>query len=114
MKRIFISFPYSHDDQAVTDQRVLQAREYCLKLISEGHSFFSPAISGHDLIHQLGLNPKETGMAFSHWEEFCYSYLDVSDEFHLLKLDGYDRSIGCGGELLRARIKKIPVLEIDL
>jgi len=111
---IFISFPYTHNDKAVTYFRVFKAREYFNKLISEGHTPFAPAIVGHDLIHQLGLNGEEQDMSFNKWESFCYDYMQPCSEIHILQLDGWVKSEGVGGEILKAAELGVKVKYIDL
>ena len=112
-KKIFISFPYTHSDQNVTNERVQRAREYCLALIKEGYIPFSPALVGHDLIHQLNLNLEEQDMSFKYWDKFCYGYLEGCNELHVLMFDGYDDSVGVAGEIQEADSLKIEVKYID-
>lgn len=111
MKKIFISFPYTHEDKNVTLERVQAARLYALQLINQGFAVFSPALVGHDLIHNLGATNYD--LSFKYWEPFCYAYLDVCEEVHLLMFEGHDKSTGCQAELDRAYDKMITIKFID-
>lgn len=113
MKKIFVSFPYTHTDKHVTLERLRRARAYCLELINQGHAVFAPAVFGHDIVTLLELPETNQDMTFKKWDQFCYAYMLPCEEFHLLNLHGYKESTGCAGELEKAKELNMVIKNID-
>ncbi len=108
MKKVFVCFPLNHEDQAVIETRILAAKKYCRDLLSQGITPLSPALFG------LVIKIDGESILFDAWEEFCYSYLEMADEIHVLRLSGYALSKGVAAEIQRAKEIGKNIVYIDL
>lgn len=97
MTKIYVASPYSHADPEVREERYLRVMEYTAFLIRQGHIAISPIVYGHEMAKRFVL-PTDA----QSWEIFNYSILDDCDCLHLLKLEGWDKSLGCIGEQIHA------------
>jgi hypothetical protein len=111
VKNIFVSFPYSDDDESIVHGRVLSATRYCARLLQERKNPICPAVFGHLLLKE---NPR---IALSHqeWLEYALAFLtDGIDELHVLKLKGHSTSIGVQKEIEVAEALDIRVTHVDV
>ncbi len=121
MKRVFISFPYTGATKEETNKRVGIAKLYSMDLVTEGKAPFAPAIMGDAMIAELK-QAMSTSMSifapvdasFNAWELFCYSYLDICNEMHVLMLPGWENSVGVRAEITRAERHDIEIKYIEL
>lgn len=107
-KLIFISSPYSNPDDRVRIQNYKDITLYTAKLCSTGIVAFSPIAYGHNLVD---FHPMPTDWEF--WKNFCLQFLERSDELWVVKMPGYDRSIGVAEEVQYALDNGIPVKYVD-
>ena len=111
VKNIFVSIPYSDDDESIVRGRVLSATRYCARLLQEKSNPICPAVFGHLLLME---NPR-INLSHDEWLEYALAFLtDAIDEFHVLKLDGYASSIGVKKEVQMAEAMDIQVTHIDI
>lgn len=103
MMRIYLASPYSHDDEAVREQRFDAVCEYAAKLMREGFHVYSPIAHGH-AVARFGL-PGD----WEFWREHCEQELRRSDGMIVLQLDGWTESVGIAHELTMTDSLNIPV-----
>lgn len=105
-KCVFISFPYTHEDKAVIDERVKHASAYAMHLKIKGeYTPFAPAIMGHCML------TSGEDASFQAWREMCMDYLDVCEEMHVIYNEGIITP-GMQAEIDRAEQLGIRVLHV--
>jgi len=107
-KIIYLASPYSHPDKDVRELRFIQITEYAAEQVSKGNIVFSPITYGHVLSEY-----KDMPTDFSFWSEFCLTFLNKCEEMHVLKLEGWDKSIGISYEESYCRDNNIPIKYIE-
>lgn len=91
---IDILAPYSHDDKKVVEHRVKTVCDYSAKLMKDGLSCISPITVGTGILTHADL-PTD----FEFWKKLSLDLLKVSDEVHVLMLDGWEESVGVKAEI---------------
>ncbi len=91
---IYIAAPYSYKDKQVVEHRVKTVCEYSAKLLEGEISCISPITTGTGILLHADL-PTD----FEFWKRLSYDLLKVSDEVHILMLDGWEESIGVKAEI---------------
>jgi hypothetical protein len=107
-KIIYIASPYSHSDKHIRELRYLQVTEYCAKQVATGNIVFSPITYGHILSEHVDMPT-----TFDFWSNFCLTFLNKCDEMHVIKLEGWENSIGISEEESYCRDNNIPIKYID-
>jgi len=111
VKNIFVSFPYSDDDERIVHGRVSSATTYCARLLQERKNPICPAVFGHLLLKE---NPR-INLSHQEWIEYALAFLtDAIDELHVLKLNGHSASIGVQKEIQVAEAMDIRVMHVDV
>lgn len=95
---IYVASPYSSPDPAVVQKRFEAARDFVTKNISGAAVLFSPIVYCHELAKAAQL---PTDAAF--WFEFNFRMLKACDKVLVLKLDGWEQSVGVASEIAYAR-----------
>lgn len=108
-KLIFVCTPYSNDDENIVKYRKKIAGEVCLRLVAKGIYAISPVVYGCALM-EYGEN---TDGSWNYWQKFCETFLINSKAVYVIKIDGWDKSIGVSQEILFAITHKIPVYFIN-
>ncbi|HSG72046.1 MAG TPA: DUF1937 family protein [Planctomycetaceae bacterium] len=90
---IYLASPYSHPNPHVREQRFEAVCRVAAELIRAGHSVFSPIAQFHP-IAKYGL---PTDWEF--WERHCREQISRCDELVVVKLDGWERSVGVQAEI---------------
>lgn len=91
---IYLATPYSHPNEEVRALRFLQAYHYCCKAMQKGEVIFSPIVYGHRF---ADLGDAQTDHVW--WQDFNESILIAVRELRVLKLEGWDQSLGIQHEL---------------
>jgi len=94
---IYLASPYSHENPLVMERRFEEAQAYCAARMSLGEIVFSPIVYGHQF---AAIYDRPTDAKF--WEDFNHSILIACIECRVLKLDGWDKSVGVEAELAYA------------
>ncbi len=102
---IFISSPYSHQEQLVRQKRYEAVSNYAAKLIKDGEVAFSPITYGHIIVEFDNTLPTD----WLFWEKFCFDFLRYSASMHVLMLDGWEASKGVDTEITMAKLLNIPI-----
>ena len=107
-KLIFVSSPYTHKDKEVVNKRYEDVSKYAGKLVSEGQTAFSPITYGHVLC-----SFQDMPTDFEFWQDFCISFLSKCETLHVLKLEGWEESVGVEAEIAYAVENNIEVIYVD-
>lgn len=99
----YLCSPYTHDDPAVCEQRFDAACRAAAELIREGKIVFSPICHSHPLC-RYGLP-----LDWPFWQRQATQHLAMCSEIVVLKLDGWQQSVGVQAEIAMARALGKPV-----
>jgi hypothetical protein len=105
---VYLAVPYSHPDPSVRQWRFERVNLAAAKLMRQGLNIFSPISHTHP-ISEAGDLPK--GWEF--WEAFDRAYLTCCNKLIVLKLAGWQESVGVTSEIDIARELGIPVEFIE-
>ena len=108
---VYLGCPYSLDGQATEKQmakRYEQVTRCANILFRTGLNVYSP-ISMHHNIQKH--NPIK--MTTRDWLQLDYEYLRHSEMLYVLKIDGWDKSLGLLSEIEFAQERKIPIVYIE-
>ncbi len=103
----YLASPYTHPDPAVREQRFKLACRAAAHLIRSGQSVYSPIAHSHPIC--------DYGVAsdWRQWEEHDLRCLAICDEVVVLKLEGWEHSVGVQAEIAAARALGKPVSFIE-
>lgn len=94
--KIYVMSPYTGSRKEM-EWRFTVATKYTAALIKGGNMAFSPITHSHLIAKYGGLSP-----VFEFWRDWNLSLIDLwADVGHLLKLPGWDISVGVSGEIDR-------------
>jgi hypothetical protein len=108
-KIIYLASPYSNPDDDKRHESFENVSRIAADLCAEGHVAFSPITYGHTLVNFRGAMPTD----WPFWQNFCLSFLEVSDELHVCKMEGWNRSRGVAEEIEFAVKNGIEIKYID-
>ena len=103
---IYLAQPYSHEDPAVMDMRYNSALHHCAKLITK--FVYSPIVHWHNISLEYNLSPN-----FAFWQELNLHMIEKANSVYVLKLHGWEQSIGLRGELEYCERAGKPVYTIE-
>lgn len=106
---IYIAAPYSSKEKEVTIARVKKVCEYSADLLVKRISCVSPITLGTGIMSEAKL-PTD----FEFWQHLSYDLLELCKTMHVLKLDGWDESIGVLAEIKFALENNIEIVYIDM
>lgn len=101
---IYLAAPYSHPDVAVMEARYHQINRNVLALMADGRLVYSPITHNH-VLAQAADFPR--GWQF--WAKHDLEMLRKCEILNVLKMDGWQESVGVQAEIEFAREMKIPV-----
>ncbi len=90
--------------------RAAEINKFAAKLMEDGELVYSPISHGVSLEPHLS-DDKLKDHQF--WMEHCFGMLDLARSAAVLRLPGWDKSVGVGMEMSRARARGIPVFFFD-
>ena len=100
---IYICSPYTSSDPVIREARFEAACRITAELIRQGKPTFSPVAYSHPLCrYSLPLD-------WQFWQRIDLAFLAICDEVIVLKLDGWERSVGVKAEIAAARTLGKPV-----
>lgn len=99
----YLASPYSHPDAAVRHDRFTYAQNAVVHLLSKREWTYSPIVHCHTLAvaHNLPMDADA-------WWDYNRAMLAASSGLIVLKIDGWDTSVGVAQELSYARDNNIP------
>lgn len=101
---IYLACPYSHPDRSMRERRFVCVNIVAAKLMGEGHHIFSPISHTHPIAEARSL---PQGWEF--WEGFDRAFIIHCKKMIVLKLDGWEASVGVQAEIKIAEELGIPV-----
>lgn len=104
---IYLASPYSHPDPAVRQKRFEAACRAAAALLRAGLPVFSPIAHSHP----IAMHGVPGTWAF--WQYVDREYLRRCRAVVVLRLAGWDTSVGVQAEIEAARQLGIPVIEVD-
>lgn len=108
-KLVFISSPYSNPDENIKEENYKKVAKYATFLCKSGITAISPIVYGHELLK----NDKSMSSDWSFWKDFCLSLMKKSDEIHVYKIDGWEKSVGVTEEIEFAKKQNINIVYVD-
>ena len=105
---IYLACPYSHYSGTVRNNRFLSATHAAVYLMEvHKEAVFSPITHSHPM-NELGISGD-----FATWIEMDLSILSLCSKLVVLKLDGWEKSIGVATEILEAQRLSISIEYLD-
>lgn len=102
---IYLASPYSDPDPTIRHARYEAVRAFTCELLAQRKVVFSPIVYCHGIAAEIGL-PSNA----AHWKNFNMQFLRKADTVYVLKLDGWEQSVGVKMEIDTANHLNIPVL----
>ena len=106
---IYLASPYSHPDPAVEWQRYDAACKATAHFINRGFPVVSPIAHSHVLHVTYGC-----GGDWETWQQLDRALIAASDAVWVLKLDGWQESVGIKAEVEFAAGLCIPVTYVEM
>jgi hypothetical protein len=109
---IYLATPYSHDDPEVMEERFALVTATAAQLMLAGYVVYSPITHGHAV--QVAL-PEHLRTDHVFWLKQSMPFLCMATDLYVLKLDGWQDSIGVQWEIATAVAlgKNIEYVEIE-
>ncbi len=104
---VYLASPYSHKDRNIRMLRLGQACEYAASQIGLGRKLYSPIAANYPIAEHMG------GSCWETWKEYDLFMLAMSSKLEVLKLDGWEDSVGVQAEIAFAQEKGIPIVYVD-
>lgn len=101
---IYIASPYSSVSEDVEAQRYFAVKRFAALQMTKGDIVFSPIVYGYQF-HKDGLSAGDA----AYWWQFNKEMLSISTKMIVLKLPGWDTSVGVKMEIKYAQENNIPV-----
>lgn len=101
---IYLAAPYSHPEQAVVDKRMQVFSKATTALILQGHCVVSPLFN-----HFVIIQKHDVPGNWDFWADYSRELLARCDQIWVLKLPGWDASVGVAGEIEVAGERMIPI-----
>lgn len=105
---IYIACPYLSDNAEVMLYRFEKACQFAGSIMQRGEKVFCPVIHCHPIADIAEL-PKD----WSFWKDYDLLFLKISYKLIVLKLDGWEKSVGVQAEIEHARNMSIPIEYAD-
>jgi len=105
---IYIGSPYSSPASSVRDDRAYQAGAFAAHCAQKGLVVYCPIASWHHIAKEHSL-PKD----FYFWRHLNLNILRHCTEMWVLRLDGWDESVGLTGEMDFAQEVGITIRHFD-
>lgn len=90
----YLASPYSHNDPAIKEMRAATAKRVTAQLLNEGQLIYSPIASCHDMASEYAV---PTDWQF--WSRYDRVMIASAVRFIVLKLDGWETSVGVQAEI---------------
>ena len=101
---IYLAGPYSHNDPEVRESRYNEHLRHLAHCLNDGLVVFSPIVHWH-VVATTHMLPTE----WAFWRTLDFAFLERCDRLFVLKLDGWENSVGLAAELEFARQRNIPI-----
>lgn len=105
---IYLATPYFDKNPVVMENRYLVNLAFAAEYLSKGLILYSLIVHCHEMAKRFSM-PRD----FKFWRHYNLSMLSLANELWLLKLHGWDKSVGIAAELEFAKANNIIIQEID-
>lgn len=105
---IYLASPYSHPDFEVREARFRRACEVAGRLMAQGEIIYSPIAH----THPISLVCKLPG-DWKFWERYDREMIKVADKLYVLRMEGWQESIGVPAEIAIATDYGIPIQYLE-
>ena len=102
----YLASPYTHDDPAVRQKRYEDVMEVVSVFVLKNEGVYSPVLHFHPLVVKHAI-PTD----YDFWEDLILSMLRRARDLVIVKIDGWETSVGLREEYLYARRLNMPVFE---
>lgn len=110
MKFIYVASPYTHKHKHVEKFREREVTRVAAKLTKRyGYAMFLPITQSHQMVKFM----PELGGKFQSWAKIDLHMVGLADELWVVKLDGWDQSVGVIAEIEHAKKLKKPIKYIN-
>jgi len=103
----YLAAPYSHQDKLVVEERIEKLCKVDAKLMKAGIFTVSPLLK-HFIVHHADL-PTD----YKFWKDYSDTLLCAVDQVIVVKMTGWEDSIGVTAEIRMATDLGIPVVYVD-
>ena len=90
---IYLASPYSHEDRMVEINRFVGAQRFTAFWLERGYPIFSPIVYSHQFV-TYGL-----GRSAADWHTFNNEMMNLADRLWVLRMEGWDLSVGVNFEI---------------
>lgn len=104
----YLALPYIHENGFVLHSRALVSDTIAAALVKEGRIVYAPISSWH----HIAINHKIDG-DWKTWQKFDHEFLKVSKKLLVIKIKGWEKSVGVKAEIKLAEELGIPVEYLD-
>lgn len=105
---IYLAVPYTHPDPAVREQRFEAANLAAAVLMTDGHLVFSPISHTHLMVIKYRLP-----VGFGFYQRWSRLFLSMSSRLIVLRVDGWQQSVGVKAEITFMKTAGKPVEYLD-
>jgi hypothetical protein len=105
---VYLATPYSHPERVVRLQRFEKVNAVAARLMRDGMHIFSPISHTHP-IAEAGDLP----LGFDFWQKYDTAFLNNCCKLIVLRLDGWEKSVGVTAEIEIAKSLGLPIEYID-
>lgn len=104
-RRVYLAVPYTHENPRVLTRRFNLVNRAAARLINEQNYFvFSPISMNHPI-----KIADDLPCLWEFWADYDTAYLEVCSKMFVLKLPGWEKSVGVAAEIEIAKKLKIPI-----
>lgn len=100
---VYVSCAFGENDPGIRKLRIDSAAYFCAEKMREGTVVFCP------LIHNYYILKHGLPVGWDYWEKFNKELLLRADRLYVLKLEGWEKSIGVPAEIALARKYGVPI-----
>lgn len=94
MSFIYIASPYTHKDPWIREERYLRASRVLTQYLRDKRWAYSPIVHCHELAKVDAL-PHDAEF----WREYDFAMLATAAELHVLRIEGWEDSLGVRAEI---------------
>lgn len=103
----YLACPYTHADKTVMKERFKKVTDVAVELLKQNVFVFSP------ISYNAPWEDYELPHIFSFWEHFDKAFVERSDSVIVLKLEGWEKSVGVREEIKYAQGLGLPIYYVD-
>lgn len=105
---IYLAVPYSHSNPAVRAFRFEMVNFVAGKMMAAGELVLSPISHTHPIALEVDLP-----VSYEYWKKNCEAWMSVCRKLVVLRLDGWDTSVGVTAEIKLAEELGIEIEYVD-